>query len=109
MDLPQLLDICYTTSYPFGFPSISKRPPLDTLKFLVATLMIQDKKFRLIQVDEYGSLAISFEFMKICHNMNITVQTTGGNESSLNSKTEIPNKTLANTTRYFILKSSHNT
>ena len=27
------VDICYTNSYPFGFPSRSKRPPLDIFKF----------------------------------------------------------------------------
>ena len=32
------VDICYATSYPFGFTSISKHPPLDILKFLVTTL-----------------------------------------------------------------------
>ena len=45
--------------------------------------------------------------MKTCHNMNIIVQNTGGNDSSLNGKSEIPNKTLANITRAILLNSSH--
>ena len=45
--------------------------------------------------------------MRTCHNMNIIVQTTGGYASSLNGKSEIPNKTLANITRALLLNSSH--
>ena len=101
------VDICSATSYLFGFSSISKRPPLDILKFLVATLRNQDKKVAFIAVDEYGALARSFEFMKTCHNMNIIVQTSGGDASSLNGKSEIPNKTLDSITRALLLNSSH--
>ena len=39
--------------------------------------------------------------------MNIIVQTTGGDASSINDKNEIPNKKLANITRDLLLKSSH--
>ena len=95
--------ICSATSYPFGFPSRSKRPPLDILKFLVTTLRNQDKKVAFIRVDEDGALARSSEFMKTCHNMNIIVQTTGGYASSLNDKSESPNKTLANITRALLM------
>ena len=44
--------------------------------------------------------------MKTCHNMNITVHTTGGYASSINGKRESPNKALANITRALLLKSS---
>ena len=67
------VDICYATSYPFGFTSIGKHPPLDILKFLVTTLRNQDKKVAFIGVDEYGSLSKSSDFMKTCHNMYIIV------------------------------------
>ena len=53
------------------------------------------------------SLAGSVEFIKTCHNMNIIVQTTGGDASSLNGKIESPNKKLSNITRNILLKSSH--
>ena len=95
------------TSYSFGFPSKSKRPPLDILKFIVTTLRNQDNKVAFVTVDEYGALARSSEFMKTCHNMKIIVQTIGGYASSLNGEIEIPNKTLANITRALLLKSSH--
>ena len=39
--------------------------------------------------------------------MNIIVQTTGGDASSLNGKSESPNKTLANITRSLLLNSIH--
>ena len=42
--------------------------------------------------------------MKIFHNMNKIVQTTGGDASSINAKNEIPNKTLANITRALLPK-----
>ena len=66
--------------------------------------MNQDKKVAFIRVDEYGSLAIFYEFMKTCHNMNIIVQTTCGDASSLNGKIESPHRTLANITRALLLK-----
>ena len=99
--------ICSATSYPFGFPSRSKLPSLDILKFLFTTLENQDKKVAFIRVDEYGALARSSEFMRICHNMNIIVQTIGVDASSLNGKSESPDKKLANITRALLLNSSH--
>ena len=87
--------ICSATSYPFGFTSRSKRPPLDILKFMVTKLRNQDKKVALIRVYEDGALAISSEFMKTCHNMNIIVQNTGADAYSINCKSESPNNTLA--------------
>ena len=99
--------ICSATSYPFGFPSRRKRPPLDILKFLVTTLRNQDKKVAFIIVDEDVALARSSEFMKKSHNMNIIVQTTGVDASSLNGKSESPNKTPANITGALLLSSSH--
>ena len=74
------------TSYPFGFPYRSKRPPLDILKFLVTTLRNQDNKVQFIRLDEDGALARTSEFMWTCPNMNIIVQTTDGDASSLNGK-----------------------
>ena len=96
-----------STSHPFGFSPRRKFPPLDILNFLVTTLRNQDKKVEFIWFDEDGALARSSKFMKTCHNMNIIVQTIGIYASSLNSKIEIPNKTLANIKRALLLKSSH--
>ena len=68
--------VCSATSHPFGFPYIRKRLPPDIIKFIVTSLMNQDKKVAFIPVDEDGALEISPEFMKTCHNINIIVQTT---------------------------------
>ena len=100
--------ICSTTSYPFGFPSRTKLPHLDILKFLVTTLSNHDNKLAFIKIDEDGALARSSEFTKTCHNMSIIVKTIGGDSSPLNGKSEVPNKTLANLTRALLLNSSHN-
>ena len=78
--------MCSATSYPFVFPSRSKRPPLDILKLFVTTFRNQYKKFSFIKVDKYGELARSSGFVMTCHNMNIIVQTTGQDESFLNGK-----------------------
>ena len=99
--------ICSSTSHPFGLPSRSKRPTIDTLKFLVTTLRNQDNKVAFIRVYEDGALARSSEFIKTCHNMNIILQNTGGYASSINGKSESPNETLANIARALFLNSSH--
>ena len=91
--------ICYATSYLFGFPSRSKRLPLNILNFLVNTLRNQNKKVAFIQVDKDGALARSSEFIKTCHNMNIIVKTTCIDASSLNGKSESSNNTLADITK----------
>ena len=64
-------------------------------------------KVALIRVDEDGALEKSSEFIKTCHNMNIIFNNTGGYASSLNGKSESPNKTLYNIKRDLLLKSSH--
>ena len=97
------VDICSASSYPFLFPSRSKRPPLDILKFIVTKLKNQDKKVAFIQVDEDVELARFSEFINTCLNMNIIVETTGGDASYLNGKSECPNKKFSNITRAILL------
>ena len=87
-------------SIPLWISINNKNPPLDILKLLVTTLRNQDKKVSFRRVDEYEELEKYSEFMKTCHNMNITAQTTGEHVSSLNMKSVIPNNTLANITKY---------
>ena len=68
--------------------------------------MNKDKKVAFIRFDEYVTLERYSEFIWKYHNMNTIVQTTGGDTSSLNRKSEIPNNTLTNIKRYLLLKSS---
>ena len=69
--------------------------------------MNQDKKVAFIRVDKDVVLARSSESIKTCHKINIIVQTTGGYESSIDGKIEIPNKTLDNVTKAILLNLSH--
>ena len=100
--------ICSAPSHPFGFQYRIKRTPFDIIKFIVTTLMNQDKKVVFIRVQENGSLASFPEFMKTCHNMNIIVKNKGWDVYSLNGKIEIPNKALVKITRPLLLKSRNN-
>ena len=99
---------CSSHSYPFGFPSRNKPPPLNIMNFFVTTLINQYNKVSFIRVDEDGALERSSEFMNICHDMNITVQTTGVDTYCLNGKISGPNKTLYNISIDILLKSRHN-
>ena len=99
--------ICYATSYIFGFISRSKKPPLETFKFLFNALRNKDKKVSFIRLYADGALARFSEFMRKRHNMNIIFQTNSGYESSLNRKGKIPNKTLDNIIRALMLNLSH--
>ena len=91
--------ICAANSYPFGFPSRSKRPPLDIIELLVTTLSNQDNKVTFVQVDEDGALEKYYKFINTCHDINIIVQSAGVYASSLNGESEIPNKSLSAITR----------
>ena len=67
----------------------------------------QDKKVAFIIVDEDVALSRYYDFMNTCHNLNIIVQNTGGDASSLSGKSESPNNTLYNITIALLLNSSH--
>ena len=97
--------ICSENSHPFGFPSRSKHPYLETLNFHVTILRNKDKKVSFIQVDEDGALERYHEFTKTCHNTNTIVQTRVEDAYSIIGKSKIPNNTLANITRALVLKS----
>ena len=92
---------------PLWIISKIKRPSIDILKFLVAKKTNQDIKVAFILVGENGALEKSSESMETCRNMNVTLQNTGGDVSSLNGKNEIPNKTLANNKISLLLNLNH--
>ena len=48
-----------STSHPFGFSSKGKKPPQETLKFIVTNFRNKFKKVELIRVDKDGKLAWS--------------------------------------------------
>ena len=101
--LPQVFYRCSAPSYTFDFTYRGKIPYLDILKLLVTALRNQDIKVVLVRVDEDGKLARYSKCMQTCHNLNIIVQTTCGDASSLNVKSETPNKTPCNITRALLM------
>ena len=104
------IDFCgYMLCYyiPFWVYINNECPPLDIIKFLVTTLRNQDNKVSFVQFDEYGELSRSSEYISTCHNIIILFQTTGGDASYINGKSESYDNTLANITRYLLLKSIH--
>ena len=78
-----------STSYHFGFPSRNKRPHLYTLLLFVTTLINKYNKFAFIRLYEDFSLAGSSSSTRTCHYMKNLVQTTGGDTSYINGKSEI--------------------
>ena len=100
--------ICSARSYTFRFQFRSKRPTLDILKLFVTKLRNKYKKVAFGSVDEDGAFEIYSKFILACHKMNIIVQTTGGDESSINVNIKTPNKSLENNTRSLLMKSIHN-
>ena len=96
------------TSYSFGFTSRVKILPFEMLKFLLDNLRNKYKKVALVWVDEDGTFSKSSESMKPCYRMNILVQTTGDYAYSLNGKSEITNKVLANIKLSLMMNPSHN-
>ena len=91
--------IFYANYHPFGFPYMSKQPPIDTTTCFFAELCHQDNKVTFVQLGKYGALERSSGFMRTCHNNNITVQTIVEGASSRNGKSGSPKKKLDNITR----------
>ena len=94
------LDItCASTSYTIGFPTRSKTPPLEIMKWLINTLRSMGHNVTFIRVDEDGSLANSTEFCRLLMTMNCLLETTGGGNSTNNGIVEVGNRTKANMIR----------
>lgn len=94
------LDItCASTSYTIGFPTRSKTPPLDIMRWLISTLRSMGHIVTFIRVDEDGSLANSSEFCSLLMRLNCLLETTGGGNSTNNGMVEVGNRTKANMVR----------
>ena len=94
------LDItCASTSYPFGFPTKSKSPPLDLFKWFVTTIRNMGHQVTFIRVDEDKGLARSTEFCELVVKLNCVLETTGGGNSLNNGKVERQNRSKADMVR----------
>ena len=88
------LDVaCATTSYPFGFPTKSKAPPIELLRWLLGTLRSMGYVVNFIRVDEGGELANSSSFAEFVFKSDCILESTGGGNSTNNGKVERQNRT----------------
>ena len=94
------LDVaCAATSYPFAFPTKSKVPPIDILRWLMSSLRSLGHVINFIRVDEGGELANSSVFAEFVFKNNCILQTTGGGNSTNNGIVERGNRTKADMIR----------
>ena len=90
---------CAHSSYIFAFPTKSKSPPLDIVKWFVNTIRSMGYKAIFFRVDEDRALARSSEFSSLILELNGIIQTTGGYNSENNGKVERPHRTLGDMVR----------
>ena len=94
------LDVtCASTSYPFGFPTKSKSPPIEILRWLIGSLRSMGHVVNFIRVDEGGELANSSSFAEFVFKCDCVMESTGAGNSTNNGKVERQNRTKADMTR----------
>ena len=94
------LDVaCASTSYPFGFPTKSKSPPIEILRWLIGTLRSMGYVVNFIRVDEGGELANSSSFAEFIFKSDCIMESTGAGNSTNNGKVERQNRTKADMIR----------
>ena len=94
------LDIaCASTSYPIGFPTKSKAPPIEILRWLLGTLRSMGYVVNFLRVDEGGELANSSSFAKFVFKSDCILESTGAGNSTNNGKVERQNRTKADMVR----------
>eukprot|EP00978_Attheya_sp_CCMP212_P033185 scaffold132841_cov57-Attheya_sp.AAC.1 len=96
-----------TSSYPWGFPTRSKRPPISTFRWFISVLRSMGKNPIYIRVDEGGELANSTDFCKAVVGLNLILETTGGYASNVNGKNESMNGNAKGMVRTFLQARSH--
>lgn len=90
---------CYVTGHSFVFPTRSKRPPLDIIKWLIEVLKRQGYVVIIVRFDEGGELARSSEVCTLITEMNIVMESTGSYSSDLLGKDERQHRTLGEMVR----------
>ena len=91
--------VCASTSYPFGFLTKSKSPPLTLFSWFVHTVRTMGHHVTFIRVDEDKGLAQSSELCALVVNLNCVLETTGGGNSENNGKVERQNRSKADMVR----------
>ena len=94
------LDVtCASTSYPFGFPTKNKSPPIEILRWLIGSLRSMGYVVNFIRVDEGGELANSSSFAEFVFKSDCILESTGAGNSTNNGKVERQNRTKADMIR----------
>ena len=94
------LDVaCASTSYPFGFPTKSKSPPIEILRWIIGTLRSMGYVVNFVRVDEGGELANSSSFAEFIFKSDCVLESTGAGNSTNNGKVERQNRTKADMIR----------
>ena len=90
-----LLMVEIRTRIKFGFLARSRSPPIEQLKYFIQTMRLKEYTVDVARVDEDGALAQSAEFMHTLTNvLKMTVEMTGGYNSTNNDMVESPIKPL---------------
>lgn len=83
-----------TSRYIWFFPCRNKKAPIDLCLFFFNQMQRQGLPVIRCRSDEDGALINSTEFCKMMHkSLGITLESTGGYESSINGTAESPNRT----------------
>ena len=80
--------ICSSTSYPWAFPTRSKRSQTSMVFWLIRVISKQGKTAYRIRVEEDGTLTLSSEFLKIVFKLGVNIENNGGFKSTSNFKVE---------------------
>jgi hypothetical protein len=84
----------HTSRYPFAFPTCAKRPPIVIMQFFVGCLRNMGFNPTVFKMDEGGELCKSTEFCKALIDMNLIIQSTGGDNKTSNGRVEVFHRTL---------------
>eukprot|EP00956_Cyclotella_meneghiniana_P008309 scaffold11091_cov47-Cyclotella_meneghiniana.AAC.1 len=89
-----------TTRYIWTFNSRSKSAPIDICLYFFNQMKSQGYPCIRVRCDEDGGLVNNTEFCKIIYkDLGMTIESTGGYESSINGTAETPIRTLKRTVR----------
>lgn len=101
-----LIVIEATTRYVWVFNSRSKSAPIDICLYFFNQLKSQGYPCIRLRCDEDGGLVNSTEFCKIMYkDLGMTLESTGGYESTINGTAETPIRTLKRTVRSSLIAS----
>ena len=93
-----------TSRMTFEFPCRNKRPPIDIIGYFFSLMKRQKFPCIAARVDEGGELAKSEEFNRfMIEELEMVMQTTGGDSSNLNGMAEAPHKLIKKMTRALLM------